>query len=116
MNNKLIYEGQHWETLTRWYPYQFKNIVPFLGKGWRGLFAEACQQIHVALSSNERRGFHWDAIRESHGKLLLSYAAPIEKDGLITDIINSLEIMSTLVCELNGKTIPYQGQQRHGTH
>ncbi len=117
MNNQVIFATQHWETLIRWYPYQFRFLMPLLGHGWRGIFAEACQQIHLSLTADEQEHFHWNAISEHNGRLLLSYSTPIDKDGTIADIISSLEVMSTLVCEISGKHVPCHAHRlKQGNH
>lgn len=85
------------EDIHRHYSWQFKagrvvdNSVP---DSWLSAISSLCTNVDVLIQGELREGFHWLDIKEKHGMLSVSYAAP----SALTDAINALVDMADTAC------------------
>lgn len=79
------------------YGWQFKtgrgvdNSVP---DSWLSAISSLCANVDVLIQGELREGFHWLDIKEKHGMLSVSYAAP----STLTDEIDALVDMADTAC------------------
>lgn len=79
------------------YRWQFKtgrgvdNSVP---DSWLSAISSLCANVDVLIQGELREGFHWLDIKEKHGMLSVSYAAP----GALTDAIDALVDAADTAC------------------
>lgn len=85
------------EDIHRRYSWQFKagrvvdNNVP---DRWLPAISSLCADIDALIQDELREGFHWLDIKEKHGMLSVSYAAP----SALTDAIDALVDMADTAC------------------
>lgn len=83
------------------YRWQFKtgrgvdNSVP---DSWLSDISSLCANVDVLIQGELREGFHWLDIKEKHGMLSVSYAAP----GALTDAIDALVDAADIACRQDG--------------
>lgn len=79
------------------YRWQFKigrgvdNSVP---DSWLSATSSLCANVDALIQGEFREGFHWLDIKEKHGMLSVSYAAP----AALTDAIDALVDMADTAC------------------
>jgi len=77
------------EDIHRHYSWQFKagrvvdNSVP---DSWLSAISSLCADVDALIQGEQRESFHWLDIKEKHGMLSVSYAAP----GALTGAIDAL--------------------------
>lgn len=85
------------EDIHRRYSWQFKagrvvdNNVP---DRWLPAIFSLCADIDALIQDELREGFHWLDIKEKHGMLSVSYAAP----GALTEAIDALVDAADTAC------------------
>ncbi|MCG9078093.1 hypothetical protein [Laribacter hongkongensis] len=85
------------EDIHRHYSWQFKagrvvdNSVP---DSWLSAISSLCANVDALLQGELRESFHWLDIKEKHGMLSVSYAAP----GTLTDAIDALVDAADTAC------------------
>ena len=67
------------------------NSVP---DSWLSAISSLCANVDVLIQGELREGFHWLDIKEKHGMLSVSYAAP----GALTDAIDALVDAADTAC------------------
>jgi hypothetical protein len=93
------------------YPYQFRQNASFaFGDGWLPVFAELCERIDRLLTEAQKLDFFWTDIKEKHGFLSLSYAAPPEAESAIDELIEVAEDEALETCTVCGEP----GEMRNG--
>lgn len=55
-------------TLKARFPYQFEGarLEIYVGAGWASIFEKLCEDVDQLLGDN-KRGFHWDQVKEKYG-------------------------------------------------
>lgn len=85
------------EDIHRHYSWQFKagrvvdNSVP---DSWLSAISSLCVNVDALLQGELRESFHWRDIKEKHGMLSVSYAAP----GALTEAIDALVDAADTAC------------------
>mgnify|MGYP001162013975 CR=1 FL=1 len=85
------------EDIHRHYSWQFKagrvvdNSVP---DSWLSAISSLCTNVDVLIQGELREGFHWLDIKEKHGMLSVSYAAP----SALTEAIDALVDAADTAC------------------
>ena len=85
------------EDIHRHYSWQFKagrvvdNSVP---DSWLSAISSLCADVDALIQGEQRESFHWLDIKEKHGMLSVSYAAP----GALTGAIDALVDVADTAC------------------
>lgn len=65
---------------------------------WLSDISSLCANVDVLIQGELREGFHWLDVKEKHGMLSVSYAAP----GALTDAIDALVDAADTACRQDG--------------
>ncbi len=88
-------------------PYQFKGsrLEVHVAAGWADVFEKLCEDIDQLLGPN-KRGFHWDQVKEKWGSVRFYYQMGAEPADLRLDLQSPNKAVSLVV----------PGEEREGSH
>lgn len=82
------------DDIYRLYGWQFaggKGIDGNVPEAWLPVIATLCAKVAALVPEAQREGFHWQDIKEKHGKLAVTYSVPAALDGAVDALVDQAE-------------------------